>query len=196
MKDGNRLITIESESKHYGNAFMISKKWKDNVNSYWKISDRISVLQLKTSKSRNRNRNNEVKNTIRNTIDHVITIINVYAPTTERAKKHPKELKDMCTQPTKSVNDLKKLTSIVFIAGDFNAKIGMSNGTETCMVQYSRGRRNDSGERLIDFCESNGKYICNSSFQHSAQHITTIDILYKLDTQLIFNSEAKRCGYW
>ena len=69
MKDGNRLITIASERNHYGNAFMISKKWKDNVNSYWKISDRISVLQLKTSKSWNRN--TEVKITTRHKIEHV-----------------------------------------------------------------------------------------------------------------------------
>ena len=79
----------------------------------------------------------------------------------------------MYAQLTKLVNDLKKLsTSIIFSAGDFNAKIGMSKRTETCMRQYSRGRRNDSGERLIGFCESNGKYICNSSFQHSAINIS------------------------
>ena len=55
-----------------------------------------------------------MKITKKNIIDHVITIINVYAPTTERAKKNPKELEDMYSQLNKLVKDFKKLsTSII-----------------------------------------------------------------------------------
>ena len=43
----NRLILFESQSQHYGNGFLVSKKWKDNIGKYWRISDRISILQLR-----------------------------------------------------------------------------------------------------------------------------------------------------
>ena len=43
----NRLILFESQSQHYGNGFLVSKKWKDNIEKYWRISDRISILQLR-----------------------------------------------------------------------------------------------------------------------------------------------------
>ena len=53
----NRLILLNSKSQHYGNGFLISNKWKSNVYKYWKVSDRISILQLeintKTEKKEN-----------------------------------------------------------------------------------------------------------------------------------------------
>ena len=36
----------------YGNGFIISDKWKNSVHRCWKESERISILQLKTSKSK------------------------------------------------------------------------------------------------------------------------------------------------
>ena len=41
-----RLIALPTESKHYGNGFIISKKLVRNIHRYWKVSDRIAVLQL------------------------------------------------------------------------------------------------------------------------------------------------------
>ena len=52
---GNRLITIPSNGQHYGNGFILNKKWKNSIHVYWKISDRLCVLQLKTNKSTNKN---------------------------------------------------------------------------------------------------------------------------------------------
>ena len=48
---GNRLICLESKSGHYGNGFMVAKKWKNNIYKFWRVNDRIAVLQLKTEKS-------------------------------------------------------------------------------------------------------------------------------------------------
>ena len=50
-------------------------------------------------------------------------------------------------------------TSITIIAGDFNAKIGKRNGSENCIVQRSRGRKNESGSKVAEFCEMNDKVI-------------------------------------
>ena len=69
---------------------------------------------------------------------------------------------------------LKKLsTSITLIGGDFNAKVGKTNGIEKCIGKWSRGRTNNSGTKLIEFCEIKGQFITNSSFRHPARHITT-----------------------
>ena len=58
-------------------------------------------------------------------------------------------------------------------ARDFNAKIGKRNGSENCIDQLLRGRRNNSGFKLSEFCEINIKVIASSCFQHPAKHITT-----------------------
>ncbi len=44
----NRLILFKSDSQHYGNGFIINKKWKDNIHRTWHVSDIIAVIQLKT----------------------------------------------------------------------------------------------------------------------------------------------------
>ena len=44
--EGNRLICLESNSQHHGNGFMVSKKWKNNIYKFWRVNDRIAVLQL------------------------------------------------------------------------------------------------------------------------------------------------------
>ena len=42
-----RLICLPTENKHYGNGFIVSNEWSERIHRYWKISDRISVIQLK-----------------------------------------------------------------------------------------------------------------------------------------------------
>ena len=47
--DGSRIINFNTNVKDYGNGFVITKKWKESIYKYWKVSDRICVLQLKTN---------------------------------------------------------------------------------------------------------------------------------------------------
>ena len=100
----NRLICFLSDNRHYGNGFIVSNKWKDNVNRYWKVSDRICVLELTTEKSKKRENGvvkyrsefidkNRIKITKDSEADHTIIIINVYAPTSSVAKTNKTELK-------------------------------------------------------------------------------------------------------
>ena len=45
--NGSIIITFHSDNKHYGNGFVMAKKWKDLIYyKQWKVSDRICVLQL------------------------------------------------------------------------------------------------------------------------------------------------------
>ena len=68
----------------------------------------------------------------------------------------------------------KQATSATFIASDFIAKVGKrANNNERCLGVWSRGFRNNSGSKLIDFCEERNLIVANSCFQHPAKHITT-----------------------
>ena len=47
-----------------------------------------------------------------NEIDNMITIINIYAPTTERVKKNPNELEKLYKDLTKLIDDFKKIINV------------------------------------------------------------------------------------
>ena len=66
---------------------------------------------------------------------------------------------------------ISTLTTV--IGGNFNAEIGKRIGSENCISQWLRGRRNESGSKLAEFCEMSNKVITNSCFQHPSKHITT-----------------------
>jgi len=55
---------------------------------------------------------------------------------------------------------------IVFVAGDFNAKVGAQSFDNEVCGKYGLGTANEAGERLLDFCRDNDLYITNTAFQH------------------------------
>ena len=88
----------------------------------------------------------------------LITIINVYAPTSEKSKKFPQQIDKLYTNLHKLCKQIKKIsTTATIIAGDFNSKIGRRHGNEESIGSWSRGRRNENGTRLVEFCENEGK---------------------------------------
>ncbi|XP_033120167.1 craniofacial development protein 2-like [Anneissia japonica] len=150
-----RFINLGTKVKYYGCGFIIHKRWAPSISKFWKDSERISVLQLKTK-----------ENTF-------ITLINVYAPTSDRAEKYPAERERMYKELDELVSKFANKTFLL-ICGDFNSKIGKKHlDEEKCIGNYSKGFRNDNGDALIDFCENNNLFITNSAFQHPARHITT-----------------------
>ena len=86
----------------------------------------------------------------------------------------PNEIKKLYKNLDTLCKEFNKAPSfITMLAGDFNGKVGRRTGPESCIGQWSRGRRNQNGTNLVEFCEKNGKFITNSSFQHLTKHITT-----------------------
>ena len=175
-----RLINFQSNQKQYGNGFAVSNKLK--IHRFWKVDDRISVIQIVTNEPKNSNQVDRyisstqgTKVTIRkNTPKYLTTVINVYAPHSVLVAKNPTLLDDLYNTLATLVNSFQNLSSaMLLIAGDFNAKVGKNEGEDLCLGKFSRGRRNYSGECLVNFCEMHDLYICNSSFQHSARNITT-----------------------
>ena len=104
----------------------------------------------------------------------MVNIINVYAPTSDKVEKNSTEIESLYGEVEKLLTKFRKLkSSVTFIAGDFNSKVGKRENEETCMGRHSKGKRNKSGELLTTFCERNELFLANTSFKHPARHITT-----------------------
>ena len=73
-----------------------------------------------------------------------ITVIQVYAPTsnTEEAERSNEDLQDLL--------ELTPQKDILFIIGDWNAKVG-SQETPGVTGAFGLGIRNEAGQRLIEF---------------------------------------------
>ncbi|XP_029654556.1 craniofacial development protein 2-like [Octopus sinensis] len=153
-----RIILLPSESRHYGQGFGIHKTFWNSIHKYYRVNDRICVLQLR-------------QKTLTNT-DRIISIINVYAPQSGRLKKNMDELDSFYHMLSKTYTSIKT-SFLILIAGDWNAKAGKGRGEEVFMGRHGRGIRNAPGEMLVNFCSIFKLLLCNTVFPHAARHKTT-----------------------
>ena len=161
-KDVYRLIALAPQCRHYGLAFVVSSSLSSQIQKYWSLSDRVAVLTINLP-SRAGNGGTKAS---------TLAIINVYAPTSSLVARDADELDKFYSDLNSAYNQIKS-SAIVLFAGDFNAKVGKkSDARETC-GRHGRGKRNLSGQSLIDFCHASDLFICNTAFQHNARHVTT-----------------------
>ena len=75
----------------------------------------------------------------------------------------------------KNLQNLLELTpkkDILFIIGDWNAKVG-SQETPGVTGKFGLGMRNEAGQRLIEFCQENALVIANTLFQQHKGRLYT-----------------------
>ena len=97
-----------------------------------------------------------------------ITVIEVYT-LTSNAKEAEVE------QFSEDLQDLLELTPIkdvLFIIGDWNAKVG-SQGTPGVTGKLGLGKRDEAGQRLIEFYQENALVIANTLFQQHKRRLYT-----------------------
>ena len=97
-----------------------------------------------------------------------ITVIQVYAPISNAGEAEVEWFYE-------DLQDLLELTpekDIVFILGDWNAKVG-SQGTPAVTVKFGLGIQNEAGQRLIEFCQENALVIANTLFQQHKRRLYT-----------------------
>ncbi|XP_029654617.1 craniofacial development protein 2-like [Octopus sinensis] len=150
-----RLILLPSECGHYGQGFVTHKHLSTCIHRCWRITNRISVLQINTGHK-----------------SGMLSIINVYAPQSGRIAKNLDELDSFYEELARTLTSLEDL-SILFIAGDWNATVGIRSGDEQFIGRYGRGYRNLPGTLLAHFCETFSLFLCNTAFCHAARHRTT-----------------------
>ena len=97
-----------------------------------------------------------------------ITVIQVYVLTSNTEEA---EAERFC----EDLQDLLELTpkkDILFIRGDWNAKIG-SQEIPGVTGKFDLGVRNEAGQRLTEFCQENALFIANTLFQQYKRKLYT-----------------------
>ena len=97
-----------------------------------------------------------------------IIVIQVYAPTSNAEEAEVEHFYE-------DLQDLLELTpkkDVLFIIGDWNAKVG-SQKTPGVTSKFGLGIRNESGQRLIEFCQENTLVIANTLYQQHKRQLYT-----------------------
>ena len=97
-----------------------------------------------------------------------ITVIQVYAPTSNAEEAEVEQFYE-------DLQDLLELTpkkDVLFIIGDWNAKVG-SQETPGVTGKFGRGIQNETGQRLIEFCQENALVIANTLFRQHKRRLYT-----------------------
>ena len=95
-----------------------------------------------------------------------ITGIQVYAPTINAEEAEV----EWFYEDIQDLLELTLKTDVLFIIGDWNAKVG-SQETPTVTSKFGLGVRNEAGQRLIEFCQENALIIANTLFQQHKRRL-------------------------
>ena len=97
-----------------------------------------------------------------------ITVIQVYAPTSNAEEAEVERL----YEDLQDVLELTPQKDVLFIIGDWNAKVG-SQETPGVTGKFGLGMRNEAGKRLIEICQENAPVIANTLFQQHKRRLYT-----------------------
>ena len=121
-----------------------------------------------------------------------ISVIQTYAPTSNTEEAEVEWFYE-------DLQDLLELTpkkDILFIIGDWNAKVG-SQETPGVTGKFGLGIRNKAGQRLIEFCQENALVIANTLSQQHKRRLytwTSPDGQHRNRIDYILCSQRWRCS--
>ena len=157
--EGDTIISMgkgtSNNEYHYGQGFYLSKEATARKEGYKRVSNRLSYLRLYASISENGKKN-------------IITFINVYAPTAMKTRQMPAETENFYEQLKALYAEQKATSTLVFVMGDFNGKIGQRRSDEESvfMGKFGKGTRNQNGHYVANMALENNLYISNTAFYH------------------------------
>ena len=98
----------------------------------------------------------------------MLKVIQAYAPTinAEEAKV------ELFYEDLQDLLELTPKTDVRFIIGDWNAKV-VSQETPRVTGKFGLGIQNETGQRLIEFCQENALVIANTLFQKHKRRLYT-----------------------
>lgn len=132
-----------------GVAFIASKRLARCVENHKAYSDRIISIRIR-GKPLN------------------ITILQVYAPTADASED---EIEQFYSELQSVLNQIPN-KDLLYVMGDFNAKVG--EGEDARIVgKFGLGKRNDAGDRLMQFCQENRFRIANTWFIQPKRRLYT-----------------------
>ena len=95
-----------------------------------------------------------------------ITVIQTYAPTSNAEEAEVERF----YEDLQDVLELTPKKDVLFIIRDWNAKVG-SQETPGVTGKFDLGVQNESGQRLIEFCQENALVIANTLFQQHKRRL-------------------------
>ena len=93
-----------------------------------------------------------------------IMIIQVYVPTSNTEEAEVEQFYELL--------ELTPKKDVLFIIGDWNAKVG-SQEIPGVTGKFGLGMQNETGQRLIEFCQENARVIANTLFQKHKRRLYT-----------------------
>ena len=151
--DGHKIWFSGHETAHkYGVGFIVRKEAIGCVKSCMPVSSRIISMQV-SAKPKN------------------ITLIQVYAPTSDHSDEEVETFYEELEQTIKKA----PRKDIVYVMGDFNAKIGPDAHAHWAgtVGRFGTGETNDRGLRLLEFASSHKLTIANTLYPHKPSRRTT-----------------------
>ena len=146
MRGDFYFILLDRRDTWHGQGFVLRKELRDSVESVKQVDEWIAILRLKLTETA------------------YMTLINVHAPTNDKSDEQKKFYESLSAVYKKYKRD-----ALVYITGDFNARVGSRKRWETSIGSFPlRQKRNEGGQRLVDFCEMEGLFLCNTSFKHKS----------------------------
>jgi hypothetical protein len=168
------------DSYFYGQAFYISNDLLPYYQGYKVISNRLAYIQFRFSPN-SFNPTTTIspppgfqRHSSYPPRSRLLSIANVYAPTSQFGSKHPAAFTSFYDQLNDLTKQLNTSSSLLYIAGDFNAQIGHRlHEQESFIGHFGRGRRNRSGSFLAEYLSVNKLYALNTRFSHKECHRST-----------------------
>ena len=98
---------------------------------------------------------------------------------------------EWCYEDLQDLLELTPQKDVLFIIGDWNAKVG-SQETPGVAGKFGLGIQNETGQRLIEFCQENAMVIANTLFlQHKRRLIHVHHQMVNTEIRLIIFFAAK-----
>ncbi|XP_046966937.1 craniofacial development protein 2-like [Vanessa cardui] len=152
-REGEDTITLESghllyfrqgdQSFQGGVGFLVNKALSGSVVKVSRVSTRVAYLVLKL------------------TDRYSLKVVQVYAPTSAHSDD---EVEAMYEDITRAIGGTTTAHYNI-VMGDFNAKMGVQERDELRIGPHGLGRRDHSGQMLVNFLEMQGVFLMNSFFK-------------------------------
>jgi exonuclease III len=141
---GHKVIfSGEENQQRKGVGFWLHKSTAKCLISYEPVNSRMMSVSIRAAPQN-------------------LTLIQVYAPTAaDTQEEHDRFFGDL----QRLINKASK-RSVLFVMGDFNAKVGEGTSQLPVIGPYGLGERNEAGSDLVEFCIRNELSITNTLFQH------------------------------
>ena len=134
-----------------GVAMILRGEARRALIGYTTISERIMAIRL-FAKPKN------------------LTLLQVYAPTA--TKKNERAIDNFYEELQTATVFIKK-EDICIVMGDLNAKVGHGEDKQCGIGMHGLGTRNESGDKLAEFCLANNLTIANTWFKHHPRNTYT-----------------------